>query len=51
MDGNPENKLLMRELCERYSVNRIIVSSYYLKANSIVERGYKPIKDTLSKLS
>ena len=51
IDGGPENKLLIRELCKRYGVNRTVVSSYYLEANGMVKRGYKPIKDALLKLS
>ena len=51
IDGGPENKLLIRELYKRYDINRTVVSSYYLEANGIVERGYKLIKDALLKLS
>ena len=51
IDRGPENKLLIRELYKRYDINRTVVSSYHLEANDIVERGHKPIKDALLKLS
>jgi hypothetical protein len=51
MNGGPENKLLIKELYERYGINRIVVSSYHLEANGIIERRHKSIKDALLKRS
>lgn len=50
VDGGTENKEVVEELTARYGIRRIEISAYHPQSNS-VERGHKPIKDALSKLS
>ncbi len=51
IDGGSENKDVVAELAQRYGVKRIVVSAYHLQANGMIERGHKPIVDTLLKIS
>ena len=51
MDGGPENRKLTKKLLERYGMKRVLVSAYYPQANGMVERGHRPIVDSLSKLT
>jgi hypothetical protein len=50
-DGGPENKKWVKDLVALYGVDRIVVSAYNPHANGMVERGHKPIVDSLSKLT
>ena len=49
-DGGSENKDAVAELAKRYGAKRVVVSAYHPQANRIIERGHKPIIDTLSKM-
>ena len=51
IDGGSENKEAVAELGRRYKVKGIVVSAYHPKANGMIERGHKPIVDSLSKMS
>ena len=37
-------------LTKRYGINRVVVSAYHPQANGMIERGHRPIADSLSKL-
>ena len=50
-DGDLENKNIVAILVKRYSIKRIIVSAYYLIVNSIVEREYCLIINSLLKIT
>jgi hypothetical protein len=50
VDGGKENKSLVAALTEKYGIRRIVISAYHPQANP-VERGHRPIKDSLAKLS
>lgn len=51
IDSGLENKDLTKALVRRYYINRVVVSSYYTTANSIIERAYRPIVNALSKIT
>jgi hypothetical protein len=51
MDGGPENRKLTKKLLEKYGMKRVLVSAYHPQANGMVERGHRPIVDSLSKLT
>jgi hypothetical protein len=34
-----------------YSIKRIIISPYNVKANGMIERGYKPVINALAKMT
>ena len=51
VDRGLENKKFVKTLTKLYNINRIVVSVYYLQANRIIEQGYKPIIDILTKLT
>ncbi len=51
VDGGPENKKHIEAFTKKYGIERVQVSAYHLAANKIVERGYKPIVDTLAKIT
>ena len=50
VDGGPENKSLIDELTDRFSIKKIKVSAYNPQANGMIERGHKPIVDGLAKM-
>ena len=50
MDNSLENKDFIDELSKRYDIDRIIISAYNFKVNGVIERGYKPITNSLAKL-
>jgi hypothetical protein len=50
VDGGSENKGYVKILAAKYGILRVQVSAYNARANGQVERGHKPIKDSLSKL-
>ena len=51
IDSGLENKVDVKDLTTRYSINQVIVSTYYPLINSIIERGYKLIIDVLVKIT
>lgn len=51
IDGGSKNKEAIAELIRRYEIKKVVVSTYHPQANCMIERGHKPIVDTLSKLS
>ena len=50
-DGGPENKLWVDDLVNLYGVKKVLTSAYNPRANGMVERGHKPIIDSLSKMT
>ena len=50
MNSGLKNKDFIDKLSKRYGIDRIIISAYNLKINRIVERSYKPIINSLTKL-
>ena len=51
MDRGPKNKKHIKEFIERYGIKRVVISVYNSKANSIIERGYRSIVNTLTKMT
>jgi hypothetical protein len=51
MDGGPENKGFVPVLTNKYGIKRVVVSAYHPEANGLVERGHKPVVDSLSKMT
>ena len=51
VNGGPKNKGLIKDLVIRYSIDRVVISVYYLQANSMVEQGYGTIIAALLKLT
>lgn len=51
IDRELENKDAIVELTRRYRVKRVVVSANHLQANRMIERGYKLIVNTVSKMS
>ena len=51
MDRGTKFINIVKKLLKKYKIKYIIVSAYHPEANGMVERGYTPIKDILSKLS
>ena len=49
VNGEKENARAVEELTARYGIYRIQASAYHPQANP-VERGHRPLKDSLSKL-
>ena len=50
MDGSGENASITAALVELYNIKRVMASAYYLLAQGLIERGYRPIVDTLVKI-
>lgn len=50
IDGRSENKEVIAELVQRYRIKKVVVLAYHLQANEVIECGYKPIVNTLSKM-
>jgi hypothetical protein len=50
VDGNPENKDIMKQLVVDYGIKRVVISAYNSKANGMIERGYLPIVNALAKM-
>lgn len=50
VDGGLENKDLVEDLAARYGIKRVLVS-YHPQANTMVERGHKPVVDALAKMT
>ena len=50
IDGGLENKNAVAELIRKYGVKKVIVSTYHLQANEMIERSHKPIVNALSKM-
>lgn len=46
-----ENKNAIVELAERYGVKNMVVSTYHLQVNGMIEHDHKPINDILLKMS
>jgi hypothetical protein len=51
VDGCPENKAFTKRLCERYRIDRKVVSAYQPQANGVIERRHQPVMDVLQKIS
>ncbi len=51
VDGGPENKADVKGLAEKFGIKRVVISAYHSPANGMVERGHRPIKDALSKMT
>ena len=51
IDSGPKNKKLVKAFTKRYGIKRVVISTYNSKANRIIERGYKPIKAALAKIT
>jgi Integrase zinc binding domain/RNase H-like domain found in reverse transcriptase/Reverse transcriptase (RNA-dependent DNA polymerase) len=51
VDGGRENTELVTEMMQRYGTERVVVSAYHPQANGMVERGHRPIVDSLAKLA
>lgn len=51
IDGGYKKKEAIAELTQRYVVKRVVVSVYHPQSNGIIERGHKPIVDSLLKMS
>ena len=50
VDGGPENKDLTMALAKRYGIKRVLISAYHPQSNGMIERGHRPLVDSLSKL-
>jgi hypothetical protein len=50
INGGPENKDLIMQFVTDYNIKRVIISPYNIKANGMIERGYKPIINILAKM-
>ena len=51
VDGGPENKDMVEQLTSRYKIKRLVVSAYHPQANRMVERGHRPLVDSLNKIT
>jgi hypothetical protein len=51
VDGGPENKKHVKEFARRYGIKRVVVSTYYVPINRMIDRGNKPIVNTLAKIT
>jgi transposase InsO family protein len=49
-DGGGENKGEVIQLLEKMGVTQIVVSAYHPQGNGMVERGHKPITDSIAKV-
>jgi hypothetical protein len=50
VDGGAENEKSTDHCLKHYNIRKITVTPYHAAANAIIERGYRPIADALSKL-
>ena len=50
MDGGTENIREVIDILNLYGIYRIQVSTYYSIINGMIERGYKPLTDSLFKI-
>ena len=50
IDSGEENANITTTLAELYNIKRVIASAYYPQLQGFIERGYKPIVDTLAKI-
>jgi len=50
IDSRGENTNITATLAELYNIKRVIASIYHLQLQGFIERGYKPIVDTLAKI-
>jgi hypothetical protein len=46
-----ENKVDVKGLAKKFGIKWVIISTYYLLANGMIEYSYCPIKDALSKMT
>ena len=51
VDSRAENKGLVKTFTKKYRIKRVVILAYNSKANSMIERGYRPIKAALVKLT
>ena len=51
VDSGAENKGLVKTFTEKYGIKRVVISAYNSKANGMIERGHRPIKAALAKLT
>jgi hypothetical protein len=50
VDGGTENIEEVIDILNLYGIYRIQVSVYYSMANGMIERGYRPLTDSLFKM-
>jgi hypothetical protein len=51
INKSPKNKDLIMQFVTDYNIKRIVISPYNIKANGIIERGYKPVINALTKMT
>jgi hypothetical protein len=51
VDGGAENKKWTDLLLKRYNIRNITITPDHAAANGVIDRGYRPIADALSKLT
>ena len=51
MNEGPENKNWVEKLTKKYGIKRIVVSIYHPQANGIIEKKYRLIVNTFSKMT
>ena len=51
MDNSRENTNITTALIKLYNIKRVIAFAYYLLVQGLIERGHKPIVDTLAKIN
>lgn len=49
VDGGPENKGVLTDLCQRYSIRKVVMSVYNARANGTVKNSHLSIFATISK--
>jgi hypothetical protein len=50
VDGDLENKDMVKQLAANYGIKRVVISAYNFKANGIIERGYLFIINIFAKM-
>jgi hypothetical protein len=50
IDRGLKNKNLIMQFVTDYNIKRVVISPYNVKANGMIERGYKPVIDALTKM-
>ena len=51
VDGGPENKGLVEDMCKLYGVNRVVASAFHPQAQGLIERGHKELTGALRKMT
>jgi hypothetical protein len=50
VNGDPENKDIIKQLAVNYGIKRVVISAYNFKTNGMIKRGYSPIINVLVKM-